>query len=162
MGFRSCFPQGVHIPHTSCSRSSREAIYRPGAGTGSAPEPRTTPTSLAAKTESFSPNFTPFPIGDLSFNEEETIILPELQRLYTDEELSKVEEIVEHQRKFPSQVDKCGIGFVKGRYNPKLSDSQHRKLCTVTIGEMETSHHVTHAHTLALQGVDQLEEYDTL
>lgn len=68
-------------------------------------------------------------------------------------ELSKAEEVVSHARKFPSQTDKCGLGFIKGRYKSTLNLEEQREACTRAVEEESAATHVAHAHTLALQGV---------
>jgi hypothetical protein len=69
------------------------------------------------------------------------------------QELAEVEKAVKHAQMFPSQVDKAGIGFVRGRYNKSLTTQQHRRLCSAVVSELETRNLVSHAHTLPLNGV---------
>ena len=67
--------------------------------------------------------------------------------------LTDVELQVDHNEKFKGQVDKCGLGSVKGRYNNKPSILDHRKACVNSVMKMEHEHHIVHAHTLGMQGV---------
>jgi hypothetical protein len=68
-------------------------------------------------------------------------------------ELTRVEQIVDHNRKYPSQRDRAGLGFVRGRYNPVLPVREHRKLCGATVLELEAEELLAHANTLPLNGV---------
>jgi len=67
--------------------------------------------------------------------------------------LAEVENRVDFNLKFPGQDDRCGIGFIKNRFNPKPSLSDHRKLCVSTVSDIAAHDYFTHAHTLEMQGI---------
>ena len=67
---------------------------------------------------------------------------------------SKVENMVDHDMKFPSVSpgDRRGLGhgiFVM----PDDTNSQHRKLCVAAAKKLEVESHMAHATSLAMRGV---------
>ena len=67
-------------------------------------------------------------------------------------ELARVEQVVEHNRVSAGQTGRAGLGSIRGRYRPQLSIRQHRKLCGVTVLDLEAEKHLAHASTLSLNG----------
>lgn len=68
--------------------------------------------------------------------------------------LTKVENIVDHELKFPSVSpgDRRGLGhdlFV----TPDGTGAEHRRLCVAAVKKLEVESHMAHASSLAMQGV---------